>query len=286
MGLQLSRDTNRADAGVIPAARPPGATAGIDVADPHLGVCFQSVSFRYPDQSERSCALVDVSFSFPSGSVVALLGRNGCGKSTLIKVARGLYPVGAGSATVLGRSPFGCSQTRRLVSYLPASDSLLSGLSVTENLAYRAALRGVSRSDIESSCSQLIDRFGLESIAKASAGALSTGQCRRVSFASACLGDPRIVLLDEPTTGVDIVALPAIHSQIREWRNLGATVFIATHSLDDAFSLCDHVLVLDQGRLRISDRTALIAPDFTTFKQRVSTFLTSDESHEHLRTSI
>ena len=144
--------------------------------------------------------LDDVSLEVARGSVTGLLGPSGCGKSTLMRSVVGVQLVAGGTVSVLGR-PAGAAALRRRVGYVTQAPSVYADLTVRENLRYFAAVLGAPRSDVD----RVVDEVGLASHADAVVGRLSGGQEARVSLAAALLGEPELLVLDEPTVGLDPV---------------------------------------------------------------------------------
>lgn len=212
-------------------------------------ICARELRMAYEGASQRDYALDGVSFDLLVGQSIGLVGPNGSGKSTLLKMIAGLYQATSGGLRVFGGDPTTCSNIRARVSYVPASDSLLSDINIRENLLYRASLRGLSRNESARQVDSVLSFYGLDDLACVDSGALSTGQKRRITFASALIGGPDVLLLDEPTTGVDINALRLIHDQIHGWRSDGLTLVLATHHFEELYDFCDVILVLAKGRL-------------------------------------
>jgi manganese/iron transport system ATP-binding protein len=183
------------------------------------------------------------------GETVALIGPNGAGKSTLIKAALGLVPVASGTITVLGRTPAGA---RRDVAYVPQADSLdpqfpISVAQVVLMGRYRRTgwLRRPGRADRRIAADAL-DRVGLADRSRARFGTLSGGQRQRVLLARAIAQQPRLLLLDEPFNGVDIVSQDTLLDTIGALKRQGAAVLISTHDLTLAHLACDTVCLLNR----------------------------------------
>ena len=195
----------------------------------------------------RTLALDSVSLTVDAGSVVGLLGVNGAGKTTLIDSVCGLLRPTSGRVTVLGfdvgDAPLA---VRRVIGVVPQEVGLYDELTTNENLRYAAALYGVA--DAGSRVSELLELVGLSPRARDRAGHLSGGMRRRLAIARALVHRPHVLLLDEPTLGVDIEARHDIWRHLRALRGMGTTILLATNYLDEATALCDRVVVLDHGR--------------------------------------
>jgi ABC-2 type transport system ATP-binding protein len=191
--------------------------------------------------------LDDVSLEVARGSVTGLLGPSGCGKSTLMRAVVGVQLVAGGTVEVLGR-PAGSAQLRRQVGYVTQAPSVYADLTVRENLRYFAAVLGAPRSDV----ARVIDEVGLESHADAVVGRLSGGQEARVSLAAALLGEPELLVLDEPTVGLDPVLRRDLWALFRGLAARGTTLLVSSHVMDEA-AQCDRLLLLRDGTLLADD---------------------------------
>ena len=194
---------------------------------------------RYNDTT----ALADVSLEIPAGQVLGLLGPNGAGKSTLIKMMTGLLRPSSGSVELCGGDPRD-EATRRVIGVTPQETGLPETWRVAELVDFVSAHfpDPVPREE-------LLDRFDLSSLADRQAGGLSGGQQRRVAVALAFAGRPRLVFLDEPTTGLDTGARRALWEGIRSFHADGGGVLLTSHYIDEVEALADRVVVMDQGRV-------------------------------------
>ncbi|MEY4948196.1 MAG: putative transporter ATP-binding protein YxlF [Pseudomonadota bacterium] len=199
-------------------------------------------------------ALDAVSFTVAEGEVVGLLGPNGSGKTTLLRILTGFFPPDAGQATVAGvrlaDDPF---EVRRRVGYLPERNPLWPEMSVARFLSLAARIRIPDRSTHAERIAAVTRECGLEDVAGRAIGNLSKGYRQRVGIAQAMIGRPHVLVLDEPTAGLD----PA---QVLELRHLVAglggrtTVVLSSHILADVASVCDRVLILQSGKLVLAER--------------------------------
>jgi ABC-2 type transport system ATP-binding protein len=191
--------------------------------------------------------LDDVSLEVARGSVTGLLGPSGCGKSTLMRSVVGVQLVAGGSVEVLGR-PAGSAALRRQVGYVTQAPSVYADLTVRENLRYFAAVLGAPRSDVD----RVIEEVGLVSHADAVVGRLSGGQEARVSLAAALLGEPELLVLDEPTVGLDPVLRRDLWALFRSLAARGTTLLVSSHVMDEAVQ-CDRLLLMREGSLLADD---------------------------------
>jgi ABC-2 type transport system ATP-binding protein len=193
-----------------------------------------------------------MSFSIRPGSVTALLGPSGSGKTTLLRTVVGVQRISCGSVTVLGQ-PAGSSALRHRVGYVTQAPSVYTDLTVRENARYFAALVGLSVAEAE----QAITDVGLDPVADRLAGRLSGGQRGRVSLACALLARPEILVLDEPTVGLDPVLRRDLWSQFADLAEAGTTILVSSHVMDEA-ARCERLLLMRDGRLLADDTPAAI----------------------------
>jgi len=194
--------------------------------------------------------LDDISFRIRRGSVTGLLGPSGCGKSTLIRAIMGVQVVEAGGVTVLG-APAGSQFLRSRVGYVTQAPALYDDLTVRENLAYFAKVLGAQSSRVDA----VLATVDLERVQRQLASALSGGQRARVSLATALLGDPDLLVLDEPTVGLDPVLRRGLWQTFQALASHGTTLLVSSHVMDEA-ARCDDLLLLRDGALLASETPA------------------------------
>lgn len=194
-------------------------------------------------------AVRDLSFSAPEGQIVGLLGQNGAGKTTTLNMLTGYFPPTSGSVRVDGmdmlQQPRAC---KRRIGYLPEKPPLYDEMTVADYLAFVCRLREVKGSAIAGHCGEIVQTCGLQEEAQRRIGNLSKGFRQRVGIAQALCGNPEVLVLDEPTVGLD----PRQVKEIRELiRQLGRThtVIFSSHLLPEIQQLCDRVVILHKGRL-------------------------------------
>ncbi|MFI5911545.1 ABC transporter ATP-binding protein [Dactylosporangium sp. NPDC051541] len=206
------------------------------------------VSRRYGD----TLALDRVSLDIAQGGVVGLLGPNGAGKSTLINLLVGLRRPTSGTVELFGGDPRR-PDSRRQIGMTPQETGLPTTLRVRECVEF------VARHFPDSvPPDELLDRFGLTDVARRQTGGLSGGQKRRLAVALAFVGRPRLVFLDEPTTGLDVQARRALWDAVRAFAQDGGTVVLTSHYLEEIEALADRVVVVGQGRVLADDTVAAI----------------------------
>ena len=195
-------------------------------------------------------AVDDVSFHIDRGEIFGFLGSNGCGKTTTMKMLTGLIPVTSGTATMFGRRiGDGDIQTRRNVGYMSQSFSLWAELSVAQNLELHARLFRIPRPYAAARIAALVQRFGLGEYLSVKAAALPLGLRQRLSLAVAVVHEPEVLILDEPTSGVDPLARDQFWELLGELsREQGVTVFVSTHFMTEA-TRCDRIALMHSGRV-------------------------------------
>ena len=214
--------------------------------------------------------LSDVSLHIAKGEVVGLLGPNGAGKSTLMKVLTGLWKAEKGSVKVCGVDVLANpDDVHEHIGYLPEQNPLYADMYVREYLTFIARVReGSQKSEIrdQKSVEELIERVGLTPQANKRIRELSKGYKQRVGLAAAMTGDPEVLILDEPTTGLDPNQLEDIRALIRD---LGErhTVILSTHILQEVNAICSRVVIINHGQIRLDKPLNEIEDLEQTFKQ-------------------
>ncbi|MFF5083078.1 ABC transporter ATP-binding protein [Actinoplanes sp. NPDC000266] len=196
--------------------------------------------------------LHDMSCTVPTGRVTGLLGPSGSGKTTLIRAIVGVQIVKAGTVTVFGE-PAGSAGLRRTVGYVTQAPSVYADLTVRENVRYFAALYGLGAAEAE----RAIDDVGLTDAAGQLVGNLSGGQRSRASLACAMIGTPRLLVLDEPTVGLDPVLRADLWAKFHALAAAGTTLLVSSHVMDEA-GRCDQLLLIREGRIVADDTPAAI----------------------------
>jgi len=182
-----------------------------------------------------------------AGEITGLLGPSGCGKTTLIRAIVGVQRVKGGEVSVLGE-PAGSAALRDRVGYVTQDASVYSNLSVHHNVAFFAKVLGAPPRDVH----RVITQVGLKDHRDALAGRLSGGQLSRASLAVALLGDPPVLLLDEPTVGLDPVLRVELWELFRSLADEGTTVLVSSHVMDEA-EMCDRLLLMREGSILAAD---------------------------------
>ena len=241
--------------GRLGRARKSEETAGSSEPAP-VAIDVRNISKRFGDV----LAVDDLSFSISPGEVVGFLGPNGAGKTTTMRVLTGFLAPGTGSVSVAGHSSLTLS-ARRALGYLPETPPLYPEMSVQAYLRYVTAIKDVPRADRRGAVQRALERCGLEEVRRRVIRTLSKGFRQRVGLAQAIVHDPAVLVLDEPTVGLDPVQILEIRRLIADLtapakgRNR-QTVILSTHILPEVEAICDRVILLDRGRKAIDQPIA------------------------------
>jgi ABC-2 type transport system ATP-binding protein len=216
-----------------------------------MNIQIENLSKQYGEQ----IAVDHISFEVKTGEVLGFLGPNGAGKSTSMKMITGYLGIGTGDILLGGRSirQHG-DQLKRHIGYLPENNPLYLDMTVMDYLYFCAALQGVEKQKINDRCRLMVRLCGLNAEKHKKIGELSKGYRQRVGLAQAMIHDPEILILDEPTTGLDPNQIVEIRQLIRE---LGRekTVILSTHILPEVEATCDRILIISKGKI-VADGTA------------------------------
>jgi ABC-2 type transport system ATP-binding protein len=191
-----------------------------------------------------------VTLSLRGGEIYALLGPNGAGKTSLVRAICGRVRLDSGTVRVQGADPRLDPSLRRRLGLVPQEIALYPDLTVRENLEVLGRLAGLARGEVEDAATRALAWTGLGDRASSRVATLSGGMRRRVNLAAGALHRPDVLLLDEPTAGVDPQARERIHDLLRGLRGQGMAILLATHDLDQAAELADRIGILVEGRLR------------------------------------
>ena len=207
----------------------------------------------------KNKVLRGISLEAGSGEIFGLLGPNGAGKTTTLRIICTLLSPDAGAVEVLGfDTRTAAEEVRRRVGVVTADIGVYPRLSARENIAYFAELSGVSGGDLTRRVNSVIDRLDIGPFAQQRAESLSSGQKQKVAIARAIVHDPEILMFDEPTSNLDVLASRDIRDFMVEARGRGNCVIFSTHVLHDAERLCDRVTILHEGRVVATGPTAQV----------------------------
>ena len=213
-------------------------------------------------------ALNDVDLDLNAGEILVLLGPNGAGKSTLLSAACGRLELDSGHVELCGRDPRSDSAVRSRLGFVPQHLAVYPFLSVQENLEVFGRMMGVSRADLEQRVTESIEWAGLADRADHHTDTLSGGMRRRLNIVASLLHHPDVILLDEPTVGVDMNARDRIHELLLRLRAAGIGVLLTTHDMSQAEAIADRVAFMLDGRIRLIGRPdVLIQGEFADRKE-------------------
>ncbi len=215
-----------------------------------ISISGVSKDFRIPGSKRRLRAVDNLCLEIEKQTVFGLLGPNGSGKSTTIKMALGLIRPSQGNCQILGKSSLDPA-ARMGIGYLPEAPYFQRFLTGRELLTYFGKLSGVPKSELGGRVVRLLSRVGLEDAGDRRVGGYSKGMLQRIGLAQAMVGNPELLILDEPTAGVDPIGAADIASIIRELRDEGKTVLLCSHLLSQVETICDRAAIMVKGKLAI-----------------------------------
>ncbi|MBD3880419.1 ABC transporter ATP-binding protein [Phormidium tenue FACHB-886] len=224
----------------------------------------------YRDRGKTVAAVQDVSLRIAPQEVLAFLGANGAGKTTTIKMIAGLIVPDGGWVKIAGRDPHQETKALRSVgAVLEGNRNVYWRLTPTENLEYFGVLRGLTRRVARQRAQVLLERFGLMDKRKTLVQKLSRGMQQKLAIAVALIHDPQLLLLDEPTLGLDVEATQSVKQLIREIAAEGRAILLTTHQLDIAQALSNRVAIINQGQLIIEAETPDLIRQFSDSSYRI-----------------
>ena len=207
-------------------------------------------------------AIRDVSFSIEKGGIVGFLGPNGAGKTTTMRILACFMPATGGTARVAGYDVFSQSlEVRKRIGYLPENVPLYGELPVAAYLNFAAEIKGVSRSDRKRRVGEVMDRCDIADVQHRLIGKLSKGYRQRVGLAQALVNDPDVLILDEPTIGLDPVQVAEIRALIKSLAGQH-TVILSTHILPEVSMVCEGVIIINRGRIAAQGSLDRLAEEF------------------------
>lgn len=201
-------------------------------------------------------AVKNVNLSVRRGEIFGFLGPNGAGKTTTMRMLTTLMKPTSGKASVVGHELAHAKQIRQSIGYVSQKGGCYEFATGYENLVLQGRLYGLSKADAEQNANKLVKAFGMEEYCRRKVKTYSGGQRRHVDLGLGIMHSPQLLFLDEPTTGLDPKSRAGFWDEIKALRDRGITVFLTTHYLDEADSLCDTVCIMDKGRIA-AEGTAL-----------------------------
>ncbi len=224
-------------------------------------ISAQNLSKTYGDV----IAVDDISFNVPAGEAFGLLGPNGAGKSTTMKMIGGVSQRTSGQLTIMGLDPDQHGpEVRAHLGVVPQQDNLDEELRVRDNLLVYGRYFGLPMSYLRPKADELLQFAQLTDKAKSKVDALSGGMKRRLTIARSLINEPRILLLDEPTTGLDPQARHILWDRLFRLKEQGVTLILTTHYMDEAEQLCDRLIVVDKGKIMAEGSPASLIREYST----------------------
>lgn len=220
---------------------------------PAITVKGLTKDFRIGLRGVKLRAVDNVSFEIPRGQVFGLLGPNGCGKSTTLKIILGLVSPTAGEVSILG-FPFATTAARSRTGFLPEAPYFHKFLTGRELVAYCARLSGVKPEFVDQAVEEALALTVMTEAGDRTIGTYSKGMLQRIGLAQAIVHDPELVILDEPTAGVDPVGSAAIGQMIKAMKAKGKTIVLCSHLLGQVEQVCDRIAIMDRGKLVLEGR--------------------------------
>lgn len=216
----------------------------------HVVEC-QNLTKSYPigfSRRQRKAALQNISFTVEEGEVFGIIGPNGAGKSTTIKILMGFITADSGQALIQGH-PSGSVISRKEVGYLPENPNLYGNLTLTEHLHFASQLTNFRSSDKKEQIRRIIQKVDLSEAADIPIKKYSKGMTQRAALAYALIGDPKILIMDEPMSGLDPLGRQLIIDIIKEYYERGITILFCSHILTDVERICDRIAIMDKSKL-------------------------------------
>lgn len=228
---------------------------------PRYVITAENLTKKYGDIT----AVDGISFRVPAGEAFGLLGPNGAGKSTTMKMIGGVSQRTSGSLSIMGLDPEQHGpEVRAHLGVVPQQDNLDEELKVRDNLLVYGRYFGLPMSYLKPKADELLEFAQLTDKAKSKVDALSGGMKRRLTIARSLINEPRILLLDEPTTGLDPQARHILWDRLFRLKEQGVTLILTTHYMDEAEQLCDRLIVVDKGKIMAEGSPASLIREYST----------------------
>ena len=211
-------------------------------------------------------AVRDISFTAAQGQILGFLGPNGAGKTTTMRILTGFLPATSGTAKVAGFDVFAESaEVRRRIGYLPENPPLYTEMTAEAYLRFVARIKGMARNKIEDAIDRVIQTCGLESVRRRLLGQLSKGYRQRAGLAQALIHDPPVLVLDEPTIGLDPIQIREIRALIQKLAG-ERTIILSTHILPEVSQICEKVVIINEGQVVLEQDMASLKSSGSTLE--------------------
>ncbi|MDB5030675.1 ABC transporter ATP-binding protein [Mucilaginibacter sp.] len=213
-----------------------------------FAVSIENMSFRYPDNADPS--FTDLNLQIPKGTRFGLFGPNGAGKTTLMNLMTGVLTADEGAIKLLGYTAGGPDkEVNKLFGFVPQDFSFYQELSPAENLEFFGAWAGLTKTEIANRTNELLHILGLDDVRNKAVEKFSGGMKRRVNLAIGVIHNPQVLVLDEPTVGVDVQTRHAIITYLHKLNKNGTTLIYTSHQLSEAEDLCEQIAMIDEGKI-------------------------------------
>lgn len=209
---------------------------------------------------EKHLAVDDVSFDVPSGSIFGLLGPNGAGKTSIIRIITTITRADRGSVTLNGE-PLN-SRHPEQIGYMPEERGLYKKMKVGEHLTYLARLKGLSAADAKAKISHWMEKFGIDSWRDKKVEELSKGMQQKIQFIATVVHGPKLLILDEPFSGLDPVNTNLIKDEIYELQQQGMSIIFSTHRMEQVEEVCEHIVLINAGKNVLEGKVAEVKNRF------------------------
>ncbi len=210
-------------------------------------------------------AVDNISFSVQTGEYFALLGPNGAGKTTIVKMLLDFTQPTSGSLSI-NSVPSTQAASRTAIGYLAENHHIPPHLSGWQYLQRCAELLNINRSDATDQCRRIVKQIGIEGRENTKTNTYSKGMIQRLGMGAALLGNPKLLLLDEPTAGLDPIGIIEIRQLLESLKNQGMTIFLNSHLLSEVEKICDNAAIIHQGRLLVKDNIAALIKNGDTLE--------------------
>ena len=225
-------------------------------------------------------AVRDISFTADKGQILGFLGPNGAGKTTTMRIITGFMPPSSGTVQVAGYDILENShEVRKRIGYLPENPPVYADMTVTSYLRVVGKIRGIPRAELDDSVGRVLHTCALGSVSERTIGHLSKGFRQRVGLAQALIHNPSVLVLDEPTIGLDPRQIIEIRTLIRELAG-ERTVILSTHILPEVGQLCEKVVIINEGRIAVEDTLADLTREMS-LEQVFLRYITDDTAGTH-----
>ena len=226
-------------------------------------------------------AVDDISFSIPQGSIFGLLGPNGAGKTTLIRMITGIFYPDSGNINFNGRK-FDAENDALGIGYMPEERGLYKKMKIGEQALYLAQLKGMSKSDAMASIKQWFVKFEMESWWNKKVEDLSKGMSQKLQFVTTVLHNPKLIILDEPFSGLDPVNANLIKDEIFNLAKNGSTIIFSTHRMEQVEEICDHIILVNKGKKILDGTVKDIRNQFKENEFRLGANTLPEHMHTHI----